>query len=154
MNEQPLDSELASTKLNLIPATRIKRFLNLLIDYIGAILFGGIIMMFLYITETLDVDEKAAVAERLIGILTYLLYYIIMENFFRGKTLGKLITKTRAVDQQGRHPGLKTVLLRSLSRIVPFEPFSFLTDDNSGWHDYWTHTMVIDEKKSSLPVAE
>lgn len=37
----------------------------------------------------------------LIGLLDYLLYYTVCEKLFRGYTLGKLITGTRAVRNDG-----------------------------------------------------
>jgi hypothetical protein len=42
----------------------------------------------------------------------------------------------------------KTVLLRTLCRIVPFEPFSAF--GGHPWHDKWTRTYVIDVKKTAF----
>jgi uncharacterized RDD family membrane protein YckC len=77
----------------------------------------------------------------LISIVNFLIYYTICEKAFKGKTLGKLITGTRAIREDGRELSFKNALLRSLSRIVPFEPFSAF--GGYPWHDSWTGTMVI-----------
>lgn len=77
----------------------------------------------------------------LVGILNYLVYYTFCEKVFKGRTLGKLITGTKAVREDGSELTFRDAILRSLSRLVPFEPFSAFS--YSPWHDTWTKTMVI-----------
>lgn len=77
----------------------------------------------------------------LVGIVNYLLYYTICEKAFRGYTLGKLITGTRVIRVDGGELTFKDALLRTLSRLVPFEPLSAF--GGHPWHDTWTNTMVI-----------
>lgn len=77
----------------------------------------------------------------LIAFLNYFVYYSFCEKVFRGYTLGKLITRTRAVLENGEELTWKNAILRSLSRLVPFEVFSGFSD--TPWHDSWTKTMVI-----------
>ena len=76
-----------------------------------------------------------------IGICNYLFYYTISEKLFRGYTLGKLISGTRAVRDDDEELTFKDALLRSLCRIVPFEVFSALA--GFPWHDKWTKTKVV-----------
>lgn len=68
-------------------------------------------------------------------------YYTIIEGATKGVTLGKLITGTRAIRSDGNAFTMKDALLRSLCRIVPFEPFSALW--GQPWHDKWTKTEVV-----------
>ncbi len=75
-----------------------------------------------------------------IGVFNYLLYYTLCEKAFKGYTLGKLITGTRAIREDGKELTFKDALLRSLSRLVPFEAFSGFWRP---WHDEWTSTQVI-----------
>lgn len=82
----------------------------------------------------------------LIGLLDYLLYYTVCEKLFRGYTLGKLITGTRAVRNDGGELTLKDAFLRSLSRMVPFEALS-LWIGGGLWHDRWTNTTVIKTRR-------
>ena len=77
----------------------------------------------------------------MIVIVNYLIYYTFCEKVFNGVTLGKLITGTKAIRQDGLALTWKDAFMRSLSRLVPFEPFSAL--GNWPWHDRWTNTMVI-----------
>jgi uncharacterized RDD family membrane protein YckC len=77
----------------------------------------------------------------LVGILNYLIYYTFCEKVFKGYTLGKLITGTRVIRDDGTELKFKDAILRSLSRLVPFEAFSGF--GYSPWHDTWTNTTVI-----------
>ena len=76
----------------------------------------------------------------IVGYVNYILYYTLCEKLFNGRTLGKLITGTKAVRLDGSPLTLWNALLRSLSRIVPFEPLSGF---GTPWHDSWTDTTVI-----------
>jgi len=69
------------------------------------------------------------------------IYYTISEYFFQ-QTIGKFFTNSIVVDEYGDRPDFKTIVVRSVIRIIPFEPFSFLGNDR-GWHDAWTDTYVI-----------
>lgn len=77
----------------------------------------------------------------IIGVFNYTIYYTLCEKLFKGYTLGKLITGTRAIKNDGSELTFKDAILRSLSRLVPFEPFSGF--GGHPWHDQWTNTMVI-----------
>ena len=81
----------------------------------------------------------------LISVSIQLSYYTLME-YKLGKSIGKFITGTMVVNQFGEKVTFKTALLRSLSRMVPFEAFSLLGTPPRGWHDSWTDTFVVDEK--------
>lgn len=76
-----------------------------------------------------------------IGVINILLYYTICEKAFKGYTLGKLATGTRAVREDGGELTFKDALLRSLSRCVPFEVLSGFGE--RPWHDIWPKTWVI-----------
>jgi uncharacterized RDD family membrane protein YckC len=78
----------------------------------------------------------------LILIINYLIYYTLCEKAFKGKTLGKLITGTKAVQEDGSALSWKAALLRSLCRMIPFEPLSIWFGSGL-WHDTWTKTRVI-----------
>lgn len=69
-------------------------------------------------------------------------YYTLLEAL-TGKTIAKMITKTKVTNHQGDRPHLLILLVRSIIRLIPFEPFSFLNSESSGWHDKMTDTIVI-----------
>lgn len=77
----------------------------------------------------------------LIGIMNYLVYYTICEKVFNGYTLGKAITRTRAIREDGNPLTFKDALLRALIRLVPFEAFTGF--QTQMWHDKWSNTMVV-----------
>ena len=136
-------------------ASKTRRFLNYVIDVI-AIYFLIIVIVIIYVTYNMTNTRMAEyylnqnnsagtkLMEYMIGIAVMVIYYTLSEFWFKGKTLGKLLTRTRAVTEDGQRISLKTSLLRSLTRIFPFEAFSFFGE--FGWHDSWTNTKVIMDK--------
>jgi len=68
-------------------------------------------------------------------------YFTFMEGATGGKSIGKIITRSKAVKEDGTSITWNDALLRSLSRIVPFEPFSAF--GGQPWHDRWTNTKVV-----------
>lgn len=129
-----------------------KRLANYIIDLIVFMIIAfvfamasAIVVLIIYpeAADTIDADfEKYNL---LFTLTIHLSYYTILESS-SGRTIGKLITGTRVVDKDGKTPGIKTIFLRSLTRIVPFNAFSFLGAVPRGWHDTWTDTWVIEAK--------
>jgi len=149
LTETGLSSELIS-EIHLISASTTQRFLNYLIDslllqfglsFLAAIPVGVIIGIWFPDYSPNENMFELLLLFYLVGIVNYLIYYTICEKAFKGYTLGKLITGTRAVREDGNELTIKDALLRSLSRIVPFEAFSAF--GGYPWHDSWTKTRVI-----------
>lgn len=107
------------------------RFVHFLID-------GFIIQAFTYLINVIPVIEIS----QLFAFLMYPLYYIFFEYYYQ-LTPGKLISDTIVVDKKGDRPDLRIIILRTFTRLVPFEPFSCLDSNSWGWHDRWTKTYVI-----------
>lgn len=139
--------------IDYIYASKGQRFFNWLIDnillrlvltYITGGMFGRILYS-LAPEYTVRVFSEEGFESYLISfifvVFHYLLYYTICEAAFKGRTLGKAITGTRSLRMDGQELTLKDALLRSLSRMVPFEAFSGFAD--KPWHDSWTKTTVI-----------
>ena len=134
-------------------ATQGQRFLNYLIDnllirfalgyatgYVVAAALNALFPQFMYEVVFGENRFLYYLLVYTIAILDYIIYYTLCEKFFRGHTLGKLITGTRAIRTDGEELTFKNALLRSLSRAVPFEVFSGF---GVPWHDAWTDTMVV-----------
>ncbi|HET6721714.1 MAG TPA: RDD family protein [Chitinophagaceae bacterium] len=150
--ESILSGELIS-EIQLVPATRAQRALNFFIDNL-LMRFGlsfltgagvGVLLALLFPEYMLRLSEgpesfDLLLFAYLIWIVNTLLYYTICEKGFKGYTLGKLITGTRAIRNDNNELTFKDALLRSLSRLVPFE---WLSGFGYPWHDSWTKTMVI-----------
>lgn len=136
---------------DLIDATPGQRFANLLLDMIGVYIFGFVTGAVLAIPLTLlrqsdpeFMDGGTMQIVLLIAgiLLPNLLYYTFFEKLANGKTLGKLVTKTRAVRYDGSKLTFKNALLRSICRWVPFDGLTLLFS-GAPWHDDWTNTRVV-----------
>jgi len=140
--------------LNYNYASTGQRFFNWLIDnlfmrFAVNYLTGAVVGILLQLISPEILFELAS-GERgfvfwgvsyFIGICNYLFYYTLCEKLFRGYTLGKLITGTRAIREDDTELTFKDAFMRSLCRIVPFEVFSAL--GGFPWHDTWTKTKVV-----------
>jgi len=131
------------------PASKGKRFLNYLIDHIGLLAFGMGAGLLLALMEELgwgvgfDFEEENKLQDWIFGAVVALVYYSFFETLF-GRTPAKWITGTKVVNLNGTKPGFGSILGRTFARIVPFEPLSFLGGGDSGWHDKWSDTVVVD----------
>ncbi len=76
-------------------------------------------------------------------IASYFLYYAILEGA-KGKTLGKMLTKTKAVQVDGSSLGYRKAFLRTLCRLIPFE-FISVFFGGFMWHDSLTYTMTVQD---------
>lgn len=124
------------------PATKNLRFVNYIIDVIAFYALSFCVGIAIAASGMSDiVNDKITMYA--ISFFLFFLYYFIFE-LASGKTIGKLFTGTKVVSKNGSKPTTKQILLRSFSRLVPFEPFSFL--GHSGWHDRWSDTVVIKNK--------
>lgn len=137
----------------LIPASTGKRFLNYIIDLLFfwvLIIIAGVCIAIVSpsVIENIDDSPSFNLIDRILTLLLYGTYMGIVEGLFKGKSLGKLITKTRAVHMDGSKIGWDKAFARSFSRAVPFCAFSALGTPCNPWQDRWTSTMVIDEKQS------
>lgn len=129
-----------------------QRFVNLLIDVLlmrfGLSMLTGYVVgeiLVNYFPEftirILDKGFEYYLTIYIIGAVNIIFYYTICETLFRGYTLGKLISGTRAIRENGEELRFKDALLRSLCRLVPFEWFSGF--GYRPWHDSWTNTTVV-----------
>jgi uncharacterized RDD family membrane protein YckC len=143
----------------LVPAETGQRLVNYFID--GAFFIALFFLCKAYlmpaeesVADTLAGPAPASVyGERLLMAFLYALYMGMIEAAFNGKTLGKLFTRTRAVNRDGSTISVKKGFSRGFCRLIPFEVFSALGNPPFPWHDQWTDTYVIDEKLSTRRLA-
>ena len=135
-----------------------KRFLNYFIDtlvfYALALAVGVIYGLALGFSQTepsyLEDDSHEWVFTIVVYGM-YLLYPCLMEAFF-GRTVGKFCTRTKVVNLHDGKPSFGQIVGRTLCRLIPFDAFSFLGSNASGWHDSIPKTKVVDTSKP--PVME
>ena len=138
-----------------LEATKGKRLANYFIDmlaYFVLSLLSGLTFGMMYELNGpnnafLDFwIRDSLLNENITGYIFVIFYYTFSEYVFNGKTLGKLITKTRAVTLYNKRLTLKHAFLRSLCRMIPFEGISYLGSSAQGLHDKLPKTKVnIDE---------
>ena len=87
-------------------------------------------------------ENISTVQDYLISFTTAILYYLIMESLL-SKSLGKYITKTMVVMEDGTKPDFQTIFKRTFCRLIPFDGLSFLGTPPRGWHDTISNTCVV-----------
>ena len=135
-------------------ATKEQRCINFIIDnlvmrfslaYATGILFTFVVKsLFPAFAELLFDDNSMVafvVATYMVSRVNYAIYYSLSEKYFNGYTLGKLVTGTRAIREDGDELTWKNAIHRSFSRFLPFEFLSGF--GTKPWHDSWTKTTVI-----------
>jgi uncharacterized RDD family membrane protein YckC len=137
-----LDSNLIKNNVSLIyeNASVIRRYCNGIIDAFIIFLFYFItIACIVIILPSLTYEAGAG-----IFFIDIVLYYFIFEYLYKGRTIGKIVTKTKVIDKEGNSPTSKQVLIRIFARFMPFEYFTILTrEDNTALHDGASGTRVI-----------
>ena len=126
-------------------ASQGKRFTNYIIDFIFIMVFSFMIgvVLALISPEMLEAIENGGrLLDYVFGFVVGMIYYSVFE-MITGRTIGKLITGTKVVDEQGNKPDANAILVRSLCRYIPLEALSFL-GDGPGWHDTMSKTRVVD----------
>lgn len=125
---------------NDIKAERGTRFINYLIDYLATIMLVYLLSSFLVVLVFVSPLLTLAVVTLLLTV-----YYYLME-LGKQQTLGKMVTKTKVVDERTfEAPSQKQVLIRSFFRLplINFiDAVSFIMYGNM--HDKASETVVID----------
>lgn len=134
-------------------ASHGQRFLNFIID-----IFVQVAIMLVIINILSQIIGAEAALKKIKDLETHqmrlytisagctLIYYNFCEIFY-SRTVGKFFTQTVVVDENGEAPKHETILIRTLCRLIPFFPFSFLGIQPRGWHDRISKTYVVNKKQ-------
>lgn len=144
-----LDEAFSENPKSQPPTDKGKRFTNFIIDrllmvVLYQLLLSATVDNFL---ETLNLDEMSLLGSNVLiswGVLVF--YYTFFEINMDGKTPGKYFTRTKAVTMNGEPLTSDIIIKRSLARIIPFEPLSYLGVNPLGWHDTLSNTKVVDDE--------
>ena len=87
--------------------------------------------------EIILADQQVLSVDYLITNLVFVLFYAFFETVTKRRTVGKMITGTRAV----KNDGSKLLLVKRYEQVFTlawflFEPFSAFS--GFPWHDKWT----------------
>jgi len=133
--------EQAADERNRPLAGKGRRLGTLVVDYAGFYLLSaciGIVVALAFGEAGLAVIDR--LPNLVVGVVIMSAYYAFFEGLW-GRTPGKLLFGTVVVDEAGGRPTLGQIMRRTLSRFIPFEPFSFL--GARGWHDSISNTRVV-----------
>lgn len=122
-----------------------KRFANLIIDtivYYAIIFLASMVFAGLYSSTGEELVTSGFYLVVVYGLI--ILYPWAMESL-TGKTIGKFITRTKVVKEDGSKPTSVNILGRTLCRLIPFDAFSYL-GGNPGWHDTIPKIFVINDE--------
>ncbi|MBK9983807.1 MAG: RDD family protein [Saprospiraceae bacterium] len=120
------------------------RFIHLIVDLILTIsLLMPFLFVFQYFIPGSDMIRTSKFLFITLLFFQRFIYYGVLESVFKA-TPAKYLTGSKVVNQHGAtNPGFEKIIMRSLFRFIPFEPFSFL--GTTGWHDGLSGTFVIKE---------
>ena len=130
-------------------ATTGQRFANFIIDvtiYYAFNVIVAYILAYSMVISGKDPEEIRALFKNTLFVYTlalanYFVIYSFVESVSKGRSLGKLITRTKVVTNDLQPIGWKEGMIRTLCRMIPFEPFSML--NGVAWHDSMSKTIVI-----------
>ncbi|HEX9152408.1 MAG TPA: RDD family protein [Flavobacterium sp.] len=131
-------------------ASKSQRLLNFIIDlliiYIIGISISTTINIIGDVTNSYAASnwvKSLTVIENLFFGLVILFFYYGLTELYFSRSFAKYYTKTTVVKHDGSKPNMKSIIIRTVSRLIPFEPFSFLTGNSRGWHDTLSVTYVV-----------
>jgi uncharacterized RDD family membrane protein YckC len=143
-NDSILDYEEQFTDPDRHLASTGKRLANYLLDRVGVYaLIIGLSFLIEPIQTSYPADEVTGL-ELFLFLFVLFGYWAFTEHFF-GKSPAKFITKTTVVTEAGTRPTFGQIAGRTLSRLIPFEQFSFLGKVPVGWHDSISKTRVVND---------
>jgi hypothetical protein len=122
-----------------IAQEKTERFWNYMVDIFMSLFL--ILPLTTYFYYRFSEGRSNPFYQMLFMILFFVLYYTLTEGLFK-VTFGKIITKSTVIDEKGEIISFDKSIGRTLCRLIPFEPFSFLLKER-GWHDSITDTYVV-----------
>jgi uncharacterized RDD family membrane protein YckC len=132
-------------EIPLESATVGQRFLNMLIDLAGFFViiigfgfFGALVWGESFVE---GLDSINPIMDRILTSIAFGLYISVVEGLTKGRSLGKLVTRTKAVTIYNEPTTWSNSFARGFSRVVPFEALSAF--GGNPWHDRWTDTRVV-----------
>jgi hypothetical protein len=124
--------------IRLLSCSKTVRGLNLLIDLLL------ILFLTIFCAKTLPSGFNQSYGFLIVLIIPFT-YYLLFETVF-GMTLGKLITGSIVVDNDGKRPSFYKILIRTVCRFwIGQIKSSFLNDDI--FHDKISSTFVVNKNR-------
>lgn len=133
-------------------AEKIYRFINFTLDFAFSVLIMwfllGVFAVLKYFIMGVAIEETAdelvnmnPLIDRILTVLMYGFIMFLIEAATKGRSLGKLVTGTKVVKNDGSELTIIDLLKRNFIRAVPFDQLSFI--GSKGWHDNFSDTAVV-----------
>ncbi|MEO5999695.1 MAG: RDD family protein [Chitinophagaceae bacterium] len=123
------------------------RIVNFIIDGLIYFILLSFSINFLFLPFSMSLTQKANLLS-ICSPVVYFGYYFLFE-YLLGKTPAKFLTKTITVDRKGYKPTLKSLVIRTLLRLTPYDSISFIFGQG-GLHDSFSQTIVVNSKGVNL----
>jgi uncharacterized RDD family membrane protein YckC len=136
-----VESGVEDERRELEPVGKGRRFATYLLDYV--VLNVLLFVFFIFVSLVFGAAAFRAVAQDhnlLIAIAWFVAYYLFFEGVW-ARTPAKFMLGTVVVGEDGGKPPFGKIVIRTLCRFIPFEPFSFF--GQRGWHDGMSDTRVV-----------
>jgi uncharacterized RDD family membrane protein YckC len=128
-----------------------KRLGNFIVDMIIILVIISVFQLGIYFLYP-EIADINSISMKILTYSIWFLYYFLFEKY-TNKTIGKMLTKTIIVDNEGNKPSTTQIFIRSVIRLIPFEALTYLYGLRGlGLHDLISKTKVVDSIK--LPSAE
>lgn len=135
-------------------ASKQKRVLNWIIDsLIKLIIFRLVVTSLNSSTISIRINSLDMIERYMFWSLISFVYYGVTEVFL-SRSPAKYLTKTIVVMEDGSKPSLLTILTRTILRVFPFEPLTFLRGRALGLHDENSRTFVVIKSKLEQQMNE
>lgn len=129
------------------------RFFNCIIDFFFIIILIFVCTLFVLLSGNVFQIGIYSIWEKTLDELGFVgsclsfavVYYLIFESLF-ARTMGKIITGSIVVNENGLKPNFKIICIRTVCRLIPFDVFSFLGKSGIFWHDSFSKTYVVDKR--------
>jgi uncharacterized RDD family membrane protein YckC len=128
-----------ATNPEYLKVNRTTRFFHFVVDLFFAYVFSFFAG---YMFGVFQLAHIVVENQYLFGAIVIFIFFFFQEFFF-GKTIGKFITKTRVVDKTGNRPSFTLLVIRNISRLIPFDALTYLSKEKRGLHDIFSTTYVI-----------
>jgi uncharacterized RDD family membrane protein YckC len=117
------------------------RLINFLID--STVVAGT----YYFINSSYQLTAESGLSRTNILTLFIIVVYYTSCEWFTGKTLGKYITKTTVINDDGTQLNFVIALLRSVLRCIPLVQWTYFGKVSYGWPDRFTNTIVVPDKE-------
>jgi len=131
--QEPIDQSIAENYV----ITKVTKLAGFMID---VSILGSIVLLFRQYPSLTPYNKDSTTNA---VIVSFVLFYFPLLEYFYGKTLGKVVTKSSVVRKDGNKITFFQALVRACFRLVPANLVLSLGKNPTSFHDRMSGTMVV-----------